>query len=457
MSEGFVLPTVLVSTTIIVAIVSAQIYTSITNDRSSRSKLFTILNDSASESIFYSYRSLLNSARTKYLGFFWLSHVCSSSSSSPDCPTNYLGNRIPNTGVFSPHISYWKSLPSSDPNSYCYGSSSCYGRQIAPKCNYDFTRIPWTAYKRNLDSLVNDRIDLAGTPTSEFTSHSRLVSSRPIGLPDMGGDLWLELKAFLQNPKSKRVISSQSTKVRLNVRSRIDPQGFAYISAGYFNSDKHPISIVGLHVKNTSNGLPPHGTILLNRNSNTLNCSLIPSLFNLKSNPNNSSSEAYIPRYPSTLRGGLLVHSTRFPNSPTSLTAQNTPSPLHLRRFVVKTPEVRLINLNRGHQIYDAENIFLLKDSSLFIETNDANPVTIRVADSIDISHGARLCNVIPGSKVCGSGKPLTLLLNSMMMFGGMYHLTLITDSLTHSNNHHLLNNLHSLTTNLGAVLALVD
>ena len=173
MSEGFVLPTVLVSTTIVVAIVSAQIYTSITNDRSSRSKLFTILNDSASESIFYIYRSLLNSARTKYLGYFWLTHACSSSSSSLDCPTNYLGNRIPNTGVFSPQISYWKSLPSSDPNSFCYGSSSCYGRQIAPKCNYDFTRIPWNSYKRNLDSLVNDRIDLAGTPTSEFTSHSR--------------------------------------------------------------------------------------------------------------------------------------------------------------------------------------------------------------------------------------------------------------------------------------------
>ena len=59
MNGGFVLPTVLVTTTIIVSIVSVQIFNSITSDRSSRSKLFTILNDSASESIFYSYRSLL--------------------------------------------------------------------------------------------------------------------------------------------------------------------------------------------------------------------------------------------------------------------------------------------------------------------------------------------------------------------------------------------------------------
>ena len=76
MNGGFVLPTVLVTTTIIVSIVSVQIFNSITSDRSSRSKLFTILNDSASESIFYSYRSLLNSVRTKYLGYFWsLTHV----------------------------------------------------------------------------------------------------------------------------------------------------------------------------------------------------------------------------------------------------------------------------------------------------------------------------------------------------------------------------------------------
>ena len=154
------LPTVLVSTTIIVAIVSAQIYTSITNDRSSRSKLFTILNDSASSLFFIAIGVYLVSSN-QISRFFLAFPRCSSSSSSPDCPTNYLGNGIPNTGVFSPHISYWKSLPSSDPNSYCYGSSSCYGRQIAPKCNYDFTRIPWTAYKRNLDSLVNDHIDLA--------------------------------------------------------------------------------------------------------------------------------------------------------------------------------------------------------------------------------------------------------------------------------------------------------
>ena len=409
MSGGFVLPTVLVTTTIIVGIVSVQVFNSITSDRSSRSKLFTILNDSASESIFYSYRSLLNSVRTKYLGYFWLTHACSSSSSSLDCPTNYLGNKIPNSGVFSPQISYLKALPASDPNSFCYGSSSCYGRQIAPKCNYDFNSIPWSIYKRNIDSLVNGRIDLAGTPTSEFTSHSRLVSSRPIGFPDMGGDLWLELKAFLENPISKKVISSQSTKVRLNISSRIDPQGFAYISAGYFNSDMHPISIVGLHVKNSSAGSSPYGTILLNQNSNSLNCSSIPRLFNLKSNPNFTSSEAYIPKYPSSLSGGLLVHSTRFPNSPTSLVAQGTPNPINLKRFVVKTPEVTLINYNRGHQIYDVENLFLLKDSTLYIETNDSNPVTIRVADSIDISHGARLCNVIPGSRVCGSGKPSNL------------------------------------------------
>ena len=146
MSGGFVLPTVLVTTTIIVGIVSVQVFNSITSDRSSRSKLFTILNDSASESIFYSYRSLLNSVRTKYLGYFWLTHACSSSSSSLDCPTNYLGNKIPNSGVFSPQISYLKALPASDPNSFCYGSSSCYGRQIARKCNYDFNSIPWRKF-----------------------------------------------------------------------------------------------------------------------------------------------------------------------------------------------------------------------------------------------------------------------------------------------------------------------
>ena len=66
--------------------------------------------------------------------------------------------------------------------------------------------------------------------------------------------------------------------------------------------------------------------------------------------------------------------------------------------------------MNRGHhQIYDIENLFILKDSTLFIETDDNNPVTLRISDSIDISHGARLCNVKPGSSACGSGNPSNL------------------------------------------------
>ena len=408
--EGFVLPTVLISTTIIVGLVSVHVFNSITNDRSSRSKLFTILNDSASESIFFSYRGLLNSARSKYLGYFWLTQVCSSSAQATDCPSDYLGNTISNSGVRIPRLSYWKTLPSSNTDSYCFGSSQCLGRQIAPKCNYDFRSIPWSSYKQSLDPLVNGRIHLSGTPTSEFTSHSRLISSRPIGIPDLGGDLWLETKAFLEQPNSKKVISSQSTKIRVNLVSSIDPQGFAYISAGYFDNDFHPISISGLYVKNTPQGLSPYGTILRNQNSsNIIDCSTLPSLFNLKSNPNNTSSEARIPTYPRTLKGGLLVHSVRFPNSPTSLTAQGTYAPILIRRYVVRQPEIRLIRLNRGHQIYDIENLFVLNDSTLFVETDDANPVTIRVADSIHISHGSRLCNVKPGSSICGSGNPANL------------------------------------------------
>lgn len=401
---GFVLPTVLIATTIIVGSIAVQVYNSITNDRSSRSRLFTILNDSASESIFYSYRGLLNSARSKYLGYFWLTQVCSSSSLLQDCPTSYLGNRVPNTGVGIPRTTYWKSLPPNDFKSYCYGSSSCPGRQIAPKCNYDFNVIPWSQHKRRIDSIVNGKIHLSGTQTSEFSSFSRLISSRPIGSPDMGGDLWLELKAFLEEPVSKKIISSQTTKARINLFSSIDPQGFSFISAGHFNNDMYSLSLVGLNVS-SSQGSMPYGTILLNRNSNNITCSNIPSYFNLKTNPNISSSEARLPRYSRLLNGGLLVHSARFPNSPTSLTAQGTPSPIQLKRFVVRVPQITLQNLNRGHQIYDVENLFILKDSTLFVETSDSNPVTIRVSDSIDISHGARLCNVTPGSRICGSGK----------------------------------------------------
>ena len=68
----------------------------------------------------------------------------------------------------------------------------------------------------------------------------------------MGGDLWLELKAFLQNPKSKRVISSQSTKVRLNVRSKLTHKFCIYQLVILIVINTH--QIVGLHVKNTSNG-----------------------------------------------------------------------------------------------------------------------------------------------------------------------------------------------------------
>ena len=169
------------------------------------------------------------------------------------------------------------------------------------------------------------------------------------------------------------------------------------------------MSLVGLNVTNTAQGSLPYGTILLNRNSNSINCARIPSLFNLKTNPNLSSAEARLPKYPRTFNGGLLVHSARFPNSPTSLTAQGTPTPIKLNRLVLKSPQSLLQNLNRGHQIYDIENIFILKDATLFVETSDANPVTLRVSDSIHISSGARLCNVIPGSRVCGSGKPSNL------------------------------------------------
>ena len=224
----------------------------------------------------------------------------------------------------------------------------------------------------------------------------------------MGGDLWLEIKAFLEEPLTKKIISSQTTKARINLFSSIDPQGFGFISSGHFNNDKYSASLVGLYVTSTQ-GSMPYGTILLNRNSNNITCADIPSFFNLKTNPNTSSSEARLPTYPRLLNGGLLVHSVRFPNSPTSLTAQGTPSPIQLKRFVVRVPQITLQSLNRGHQIYDVENLFILKDSSLFVETSDSNPVTLRVSDSIDISHGARLCNVTPGSRICGSGKPSNL------------------------------------------------
>ena len=91
----------------------------------------------------------------------------------------------------------------------------------------------------------------------------------------------------------------------------------------------------------------------------------------------------------------------------------------------------------------------MLKDSTLFIETNDSNPVTIRVADSIDISHGARLCNVTPGSKVCGSGKPsnLTIEFNDDVW----RHASPNSDYrfVDSQQLHHHLSNLHSPIMNL--------
>ena len=115
--------------------------------------------------------------------------------------------------------------------------------------------------------------------------------------------------------------------------------------------------------------------------------------------------EGSLSNFPTGGNGGLLITPPKFPERPPI-----TPSLQNFNTFILRYPSHRLTATNKP-RTYTFDNIFLTYDTRFYIETTDKSPVTLVISDSIDVAPGAAICNVRPGSTLCGSGKPPLALL----------------------------------------------
>ena len=417
---GYTLPLVLFAITGVTILVASSIRTSISRGLAGRNLVNAEIVDDTAESFLQIYKGILNSNTNQSLNYFWLSQSCSPTLSPSKCPPDYINafNSTP-SGIALPSLIFFQDSGEKW-ESYCHAftstgndtlSTNCFGRAAAPICsvhsrNNPSFAIPWQSYKQTIDRFYKD-FELypnLASYNNKAAPYSLFYKKTNIGSPELGGELWIDIKSSAVNKNTSKLKSSKSFRVRFSVDKFIDSSKFAYLSAGSYHSSNAAYSLTNLQVKADSRK-PVRGIILLRRNlPTTFNCSpsSIYNFFNIKDTRLTSS-------LPTKANGGLAIHAVKYPNVPDN----STPNPLSddLRRFVVRG--TKIFRTNGNERTLKFENLFLTRDSTLVLETSSDYPVNLIIKDSLDVAPGARICNVEIGRPIdsCGSGNPVNLLI----------------------------------------------
>ena len=367
------------------------------------------LANSTINTLINNYRSLLNDATNgNLLSYYWVVQGCSTSQTRTpqNCPKE-LGSsgKIRPIGTQSPDLSFWVD------RGFCGSSSSqgCLGRQIAPKCNYynpnsSFTTntIPWYS----LTSIVNDyynsmknlsRNQLVG---GNYRPYGSIYSYSTIGQIEQGGRGQIDIVGLLK--EGNNIKSERRATISMEIEKSTPYSAFAFITAGQHQDDINAINISNLETTGSPNA---RGSIYLRRNMNGWNGNNYLNPVNC-----NSMSDIFFNRgkysLPKRGHGGLMVHSLYWPTSAKLPSQAPTTSP---QSKIIRSDERIRTKTSVADNKIVYRNLFLLRGSTLYIETSEKNRVTLQVTDSLDVAPGARICNVKVGSSVCGSGDPKNL------------------------------------------------
>ena len=418
---GYTLPLVLFSIAGVTILVTSSYRTILSRDLVGRNLVNAEIVDDSAESFIEIYKGLLNSNTHQALNYFWLSQSCSPSISQANCPADYSNNtKLQANGIKLPTSVYFQDDGESW-ESYCHAYSpsgqdttslNCLGRKAAPVCsvhsrNSSSFTIPWPIYKQSIDkfSSLFQLYPKHQALNNKSIPYGLIYKKTQVGSPELGGESWLDIKSLTINKNSTRPVqASKSFRLRFSIDKFIDSSKFAYLSAGSYHSSLAPYSLTNLKIGSGSRS-PVRGVILLRRSlSNNFDCreSTIHDIFNI-------NDQILTSTLPLRGDGGLAIHAVKFPTVPNS--SSKNPSTMNLQRYVVRGSKI--IRTNRQERIINVENLFLTRDSTLYIETSSKYPVNLIVNDSLDIAPGARICNIEVGKSLdsCGSGNPVNLLI----------------------------------------------
>ena len=406
---GFALPIILSLSAIIAGLLLSSINSSISNNAASRIRMLASLANSTVNTLINNYRSLLNdSTNGNLLSYYWIVQGCSTNQAKTpqNCPKE-LGSsgKIRPIGTQSPDLSFWVD------RQFCGNSSTqgCLGRQIAPKCNYynpnssfATSAIPWYTLTSIVNGYFNSLKDLSRGQlvSGNYRPFGSIYSYSTIGQIEQGGRGQIDIVGMLR--EGGNIKSERRATISMEIEKSTPYSGFGYIVAGQHQDDINAINISNLEAKGTPNA---RGSIYLRRNMNGWNG-------NNYLNPVNCSnmSDIFFNRgkysLPTRGNGGLMVHSLYWPTSARLPSQAPTSTP---QTKIVRRDERIRIQTSKSDNKIVYRNLFLLRGATLYIETSVKNRVTIQVTDSLDVAPGARICNVKPGSNVCGSGNPENL------------------------------------------------
>ena len=391
------------------------------NNSNSRIRFFATSVNSALDSFVNEYRALLNDATYgNIFNQYWLVQGCSTSTASATCPKNTAtGTPVPNAGIQNPSQSYW-----SNSDGFCSdypraGTQGCPGRQVSPYCSYSNPNssnsgsyIDWNSANRMISTFYNSQKDISsGVNTSNTKKAFGVVSSyETIGQVEQGGRSHIDVSGLLKD--GNNIDAERRARVSMEIERSTPYAGFAYISAGYQQSDRNSIHLsnLRLHEGNYLSGTVGRGTILLRRNSSPSSWNsylLDPSgCGNSSRTFFYSSNGGYSYSLPAKDNGGLLLHSPYWPTS-----SNLSIAPTSAQSTIVRTTSTSscLRANNQKERVYTYHNLFVLRGALFCIETSDSSKALIKVSDSIDVAPGSRFCHLEKGSSVCGSGKPENL------------------------------------------------
>jgi len=335
------------------------------------------------------YRALLNdSTYGNIFNQFWLVQGCSTSTSRATCPKDTAtATPVPNSGIQNPSQSYWGNTDGFCSDYPRSGVQGCLGRQISPYCAYSNPNGPasgpyidWNTANRMISSLYNRQSDISsGTNISNAKKPFGIVSSySTIGQVEKGGRGHIDVSGLIKD--GSKIDAERRARVSLEIERSTPYSGFAYISAGYQQSDRNSIHLsnLRLHEGNYLSNNIGRGTILLRRNSNPSSwtsylldpsgCGNSRNTFFYSSNPSSSYS------FPTQGNGGLLMHS---PYWPTSSNLAITPTSAQ-SQIVRTTSFASCLRVNaKKERVYTYHNLFVLRGALFCVETSDNSKALI--------------------------------------------------------------------------------
>lgn len=430
--EGFALPQILLLSIILGVGLTSLLASSIYKLSSSKINTLEINSRNASYSAIANLRALFNNTKG-FNHYYWLAKVCSANAIDvkKECPTSFSSSQDKfkwpgeiNKGSF-PDMSriFWEA------KKWCDGQTPCYGRQVAPVCDYTGTSsamtLPWTTYTNGLKPIIDNsakNVRKGSVNKNADQLQSFFIKSIDFVGNEHGGENSILVEGFSRSNTSKKPLTSNN-KIRVNVgiSKIVSESGFAFISAGENEKDREN----SLYLGNFNVDGDKRGTILWRRNIyNASDCSTLRSRVG-------SLNNAGLPDNKKKM-GGIWVQPLLLPGIPTHKnhkSIKNPGNPLNLGSIFCtpnnsgRNPANRFSNCNvlndinrqgtRNGQI-KIENLNVQGEGAIFaVTTTDIAPVTLEISGNIDVSNGGKICHydISPGNG-CGSGKPRNLTIN---------------------------------------------